>query len=333
MAIDVDIPDLPAALRALIAQIPPGRVTTYGALAAALGSECATRWVGGYVLDPLVAAMLPVHRIVRSSGELGLYYTGDTADKRHRLQSEEIQVEKDRIELSQWFFDDFQSSQPLRALSGLQNEYTKRLQLTRPAAPPRTVGGVDLSYITEERAVAGYALIDVATCKLLWSTTVTAAVAFPYIPTFLSFRELPLLLRLLDQVRREDRMPDLVFVDGNGVMHDRRMGIASMLGIAADIATVGISKKLLCGQVETDGMAHREARPVEDGDEVLGMALKSRISSKLIYVSPGHRIDFASALDITQSLLAGHRLPEPTHWADKLSRDEVRSIAAAEQIQ
>ncbi|TWU12909.1 Endonuclease V [Symmachiella macrocystis] len=330
MDIDVEIPDLPAALRDLIAQIPPGRVTTYGALAAALGSDSATRWVGSYVLDPLVAAALPVHRIVLAAGELGLYYTGDAADKCLRLQSEGIEVEKDRIELPRWFFDGFQSSQPLRTLSALQEDYTKRLQLTRPAARPQTVGGVDLSYITDGRAVAGYALIDVATRKLLWSTTLTAEVAFPYIPTFLSFRELPLLLRLLDQVRREDRMPDLVFVDGNGVMHDRRMGIACMLGIAADVATVGISKKLLCGQVETDDMAHREARPVVDGEEVLGMALKSRNSSKLIYVSPGHRIDFATALEVTQSLLAGHRLPEPTHWADKLSRDEVRRISAAQ---
>lgn len=328
MTMNVDIPDLPAALRSLIVQIPEGRVTTYGALAAALGSDSATRWVGGYVLEPHFAASLPVHRILRAGGELGLYYTRDAAEKRQRLESEGIPVVDNRVDLASYFFDSFQSARPLEALRTLQIEYARQLQIAPPASLPQTVGGVDLSYLTDNRAVAGYALIDVATRQLLWSTTLTAAVTFPYIPTFLSFRELPMLLTLVENVRRQNRLADMFFVDGNGILHDRRMGIASMLGIAADIATVGISKKLLCGRVDWEGMKHLETRTVIDGDEVLGVAIRSRSRSKPIFVSPGHRVDLGTAVKTASQLLGGHRLPEPTYWADKLSREEARRILA-----
>ncbi len=331
MTFDVDIPDLPAALRDLIAQIPPGRVTTYATLAEALGSENATRWVGGFVLDPAEAVDLPVHRIVRAGGKLGLYFTGDPAEKQQRLRAEGIAVENDAVELSHYFFDGFESTRPLCKLRSFQADCTKRLRLLPPRHRPQTVGGVDVSYITEDRAVAGYALVDAHTHRLLWSTTLTMTVEFPYVPTFLGFRELPLLLRLIQEARREEQLADVIFVDGNGVLHNHRMGIASMLGVVADLPTVGISKKLLCGTVDLDAMTHREARPVVDDDEVLGMALKSRATSKPIFVSPGHRVDFDTALGAAQQLLAGHRLPEPIYWADKLSREEVRRISAAAQ--
>ncbi len=324
MTLAVDIPDLPSALKELIAQIPRGCVTTYGTIAAALGSNSATRWVGGFVLDPKVAAVLPVHRIVRSGGDIGLYYSGDPQEKRRRLQSEGVLIEEGRIDLPHYFFDDFQSPHPLQVLRETQEKLAGQLQLTGPKQFPRTVAGVDLSYLCDSEAIAGYALIDTQTRELITSTTFDAPVTFPYIPTFLAFRELPLLLKLLELVKQQGDTADMIFVDGSGVLHDRQMGIACMLGILTGLPSVGISKKRLCGQVDLENLQMGEARPVLLEGEVMGMALRSSKSTKPIYISPGHLVDVASALQITQQLLAGHRLPEPTFWADKLSRAEVR---------
>jgi len=326
MTFAVDIPDLPAELRKRVLSVPAGRVTTYARLAEALGSASAARWVGGQVLEPDFAAAVPVHRVVRADGNLGLYYTGDAEEKHRKLADEGIEVHNGRVNLQGCLFEDFPEDRPLLELRDLQTEFAKRLQLTRLRQRPKLVGGVDVSYISEDQAVAGYALIEVATQKLLWSSTIVADVTFPYIPSFLAFRELPLLLQVLEQVRETDHWPDMVFVDGNGVLHNRRMGIASMLGILLETPTVGVGKKLLCGRVDLADMRHRETRPVVEGEEILGMALKSRATSKPIFISPGHLCDFKTAIDTAQRLLAGHRLPEPTFQADRVSRAEARRI-------
>ena len=89
--------------------------------------------------------------------------------------------------------------------------------------------------------------------ELVWSAKIRRAIRFPYITSYLTFRELPILLELLGEVRAAGRMAPVLLVDGSGILHPRRFGVASHLGVAADAATIGVTKKLLCGKVDIGG--------------------------------------------------------------------------------
>ena len=159
---------------------------------------------------------------------------------------------------------------------------------------PKLVGGVDVAYPQPELGVAAYALVETGTGQLVWSTTVRRRVTFPYISTYLSFREIPILLDLLDEVRAAGRMADVLLVDGSGILHQRHAGIASHLGVVASVATVGVTKKLLCGRVDIKGMRPGESRPVVHDEQLIGVALRPTAGSlRPIFISPGHRVDVA----------------------------------------
>jgi len=335
-------PDIPATLWDLVAQVPRGQVTTYGQLALALGHLSAARWVGHEVLHhehrPHDADCV-CHRVVRASGELGEFIAG-SKQKELLLTGEGIVIQDGFLELAGMLFgvDAFASSAPLAQLAREQSELLKRHSLAPFTAWPETAGGVDISYDGRE-GVAGYALVEVATGELLWSTSIRRPVTFPYITGFLSYRELPLHLALLDKVRQEGRMADVLLVDGSGILHPRGAGIATHLGIVTDLPTIGVTKKLLIGREDplavwpTGGVglpasyvpAIRSCEPVVHDGKLIGASiLSSPKSARPIYVSPGHRIDVRSAVEITRGLLRGKRLPEPVYWADRLSRATAR---------
>jgi deoxyribonuclease V len=133
----------------------------------------------------------------------------------------------------------------------------------------------------------------------------------PNISTYLSFREIPILLDLLDAVRAAGRIAEVLLVDGTGILHHRHAGIASHLGVVASLLTIGITKKLLCGQVDVKEMTPSESRPVVYEDQLTGVALRP------IFISPGHRVDVAFCEQLVRRLLTGRRLPEPIYWADR----------------
>jgi deoxyribonuclease V len=131
-------------------------------------------------------------------------------------------------------------------------------------------------------------------------------------------------LKLIQHVRKKHRLAPVVLVDGTGILHPRHAGIASHLGILADVPTVGVTKKLLCGQVRLGGMAVGETRSVLLEDQPWGIALKSKANAKPIYISPGHGVDIEFTRTLVRRLLQGHKLPEPLYWADRLSREATR---------
>jgi deoxyribonuclease V len=323
--LNLPIPDLPAELRALLNQIPRGRVTTYGDLAEALGDRHAARWVAEFLLDHPHAARCPCHRVVRLTGEVGGYVSRIVAEKAGRLEAEGIAVRDGRVDLEPFRFRQFRSSRPLAALKRVQEEMPARVKLEPFLHTPDCVAGVDVAYPQPQRAVGAYALVDVAGGALLWSTTLETEVAFPYISGYLAFRELPVLLQLVERARAEDRLADVVLVDGHGLLHHRHAGIATHLGIVANIPTIGVGKKLLCGQVNLQEMSPTEPRPILHDACLVGMALKAKASSRPIFVSPGQFMTVADAVRLVQLLFHGHRLPEPIYHADRLSR--VRTLA------
>jgi deoxyribonuclease V len=177
----------------------------------------------------------------------------------------------------------------------------------------RFVAGIDISS-PDARGVArgavvvlGYPELNIVELKIA-----EAKITFPYIPGLLSFRESPLILAACEEL---DNVPDLILVDGQGIAHPRRLGLASHVGLFLDVPTIGCAKSVLCGQhpllAEEPG-SHAE---LHDKAEVIGAALRTRHGVRPVYVSVGHKIDLTSALRWVMECCRGYRLPEPTRLA------------------
>ena len=141
---------------------------------------------------------------------------------------------------------------------------------------------------------------------------VEARVGFPYVPGLLSFREIPVLLEAFRQVKEK---PDLVLVDGQGLAHPRRFGIACHLGLLLDVPAVGCAKSRLCGEHGPLAMEAGSSAPLRDGDEVIGAVLRTRDGVSPVYVSIGHRITLDEAVAWVLRCCRGYRIPEPTRLA------------------
>jgi deoxyribonuclease V len=323
------LPDMEGELRALLAQIPPGRITTYGTLASALGDRLASRWVGHFLLHHPHDDACPCHRVVRVDGSLGGYVDGDSTEKARRLRAEGVMVANNAVDRQRLGFDDFRGTRPLLALRQAQQDAARRLCLDPPPAMPGTVAGLDVSYTSSGEGVAAYVLVDFPGGAPLWHATARQPVRFPYIQSFLSFRELPLLLSVLANAEASNRLADVLLIDGSGLAHQRHIGLASHLGVVVGRPTIGVTKSLLCGSVDLSRLRHGESRLLMDQGVVIGAALKSRPpSEQILYVSPGNLVDVAYTVSVVRPLLRGRRLPEPLYWADHLSRQAARGREA-----
>lgn len=334
------LPDVVAELQFLLGQIPAGRVTTYGQLANALGSRHAAKWIANWLATEPSSAGCPTHRIVRADGSVGEYRTRTAASQIRELQAEGIEVAGLVVNLDRYGCSTFQSAAPLQSLAEWQSSLALQISLRTPSRLKRAiakaisdreggclVAGVDVSYVSSTRAVAAYVLIDLATGDMVWSRTREQTISFPYISGFLALRELPALLPLLDEVAAAGKLADIILVDGHGILHPRRMGIASHLGVMTGLSTIGIGKTLSVGHVELKGIQPGEFRGIiGDDGEVIGTALRPAMGQKPVYYSPGHNIDLPAANQIVHQLSRQHRLPAPTYWADRLSRAAARLL-------
>jgi deoxyribonuclease V len=325
------LPDLEADLAALIASVPTGKVTTPRALAEALGLPQAAVWVAKYTLAHPHNADCACHRVVRAGGVLGGYLAGGIEAKQQRLLAEGVPVVDGRVDLSQYGVRPQLDQPPLAALLRLQNELADQLSTQGVTESVETVGGIDASY-AGSLAVAVYVLCAWPSGEVLWTTTVTTPVKFPYLPTLLTFRELPAMLPALEAARSAGKLPDVLLVDGAGRLHPRSAGIAAHLGVVADLPTVGVTKRLLHGTPDDLPTELRAISLVRVQGEPAGFALQPPgRSSRPVYVSPGHRTSLELALRVAPPLWKNRRLPEPIYWADRLSREEAKR-RASEQV-
>jgi deoxyribonuclease V len=145
-------------------------------------------------------------------------------------------------------------------------------------------------------------------------------VTFPYIPGLLSFREAPVGLAAISAL---ETRPDLLLVDGHGLAHPRRCGIACHLGLLLDLPTIGCAKSILVGQAEEPGPNPGDWTPLDNRGETIGAALRTRPKTRPIYVSIGHRVSLASAIALVSQCGRGYRLPEPTRLADRIASRRV----------
>ena len=178
----------------------------------------------------------------------------------------------------------------------------------------RLVAGVDVSYADRARgAVVVYRYPEM---ELVEQATASRELAFPYVPGLLSFREVPVALDALARLRIT---PDLLLCDGQGYAHPRRFGLACHLGLMTGLASVGCAKSWLLGAYTEPGPALGDRSPLVDGGEVIGVALRTRPSTRPIFVSTGYRMTLEQAVEVTLRCLRGFRLPEPTRAADHLA--------------
>jgi len=179
------------------------------------------------------------------------------------------------------------------------------------------VAGVDQSF-AGEKIISACVLLDFPSLKPLKGKTTVEVVKFPYIPTFLMFREGMPAVRAVKSVLGDFSENVVVLVDGSGIAHPRKCGLACYISIQTGIPSVGITKKKLFGEVEEPKELY-ESKPLMNGEELLGFSLKTCRRCKPIYISPGSYITPESALQLTKKCLRGHKLPEPIRMAHNLA--------------
>jgi deoxyribonuclease V len=201
-----------------------------------------------------------------------------------------------------------------RQAVALQRELAGRVEgRDRLAARVRLVAGVDVSSARCGAAVhAAVVVYDLDHSALVASAAASLETAFPYVPGLLSFRELPV---VLEACRQLTIVPDVVLVDGQGIAHPRRLGIASHLGLWLDLPTIGCAKSRLCGEHDDPGALRGAWSRLMDGAEEIGRVLRTRDRVRPLFVSPGHRVGLERAVQIVLACGRGYRLPEPTRLA------------------
>lgn len=185
-------------------------------------------------------------------------------------------------------------------------------------APPRWLGGFDVGFEDEGATTrAAAVLLDAGTLQPVACEVVRIPTAMPYVPGLLSFRELPALLQALERL---PRAPDLAFVDGHGIAHPRRLGIAAHFGVATGLPAIGVAKKILVGSSSTPLHDMRGAfTPLRHQGQQVGWLLRSKPRCNPLVVSPGHRVSLASAPELVMRYTTTYRLPEPTRLADRIA--------------
>jgi len=182
------------------------------------------------------------------------------------------------------------------------------------------VAGVDVAYL-EGTSVAAVAVLDLSTLSQVEFQVAHVKTCFPYIPTLLSFREIP---PAYSAIKKLHNKPDVFLVDGQGFAHPYGLGFASHLGLILDKPMIGVAKSLLCGKVEQNvegGWA-----PLNYKGEVIGAEVVTKQGTKPVYVSVGHRVSLKRATEIVMECTGKYRLPEPIRRAHIIANEEKRRL-------
>ncbi|MBN1861183.1 MAG: endonuclease V [Candidatus Thermoplasmatota archaeon] len=297
----------------MVRQIPPGKISTYGAVAEALGDRVAARAVGRMMNQNPNADDMPCYKIVHSDGRLGGFGLG-IDDKIRRLKKDSIHVKKGKIvDFDTVFFNDFDTGYPLKKLRQEQIQLSKKISLQDENDSFTTVAGVDVAYPDNEfkEACGACVVLDYHTRQVLEEVVRFSLTDFPFISTYFSYRELPIVQQLVKKLRRK---PSLLLLDGNGILHPAYCGLASHAGILLDIPTVGIAKTLLYGTL-------RDSQILIDSEQ-RGYAYSIKKGRRPVYVSPGHRVSLSTSVDIVRHLCIT-KIPEPLRRAHQLAQEQL----------
>jgi deoxyribonuclease V len=195
-----------------------------------------------------------------------------------------------------------------------QQALVKKLRIQPLDELPRFVAGADAAFDeTRGRVLAAAVVYDRIEKKIVEIAHADRPIEYPYIPTFLSFREGP---AVLQAIRRLKHPWGVICFDGQGFAHPQRCGLANHLSIMLDRPGVGFAKSRLIGTFKDPRAKAGALSALMDGDEQIGLVLRTRAGVRPIFVSIGHRVDLRSAAKLAMACLNGFRIPEPTRQAD-----------------
>jgi deoxyribonuclease V len=212
------------------------------------------------------------------------------------------------------------------AAVALQEQLRGRVVARGAVRPPCLVAGVDVSYDfvptrfnkgkkASELLYAAVVVLELPSLRFVESASVASHAEFPYVPGLLSFREMP---PLLEAFRKLRVTPDAVLVDGQGIAHPRRCGLASHLGLVLDLPAVGCAKSRLIGEFREPGLRRGNASDLLDAGDVIGRVLRTRDGVAPLFVSVGHKISLDAAVALVLECAPRYRLPETTRQAHAL---------------
>ncbi len=218
----------------------------------------------------------------------------------------------------------------IKKLEKEQIGLSKKLNLTdkKKIDEIKYIAGVDTTFTDiwnkQTTAISSIVVLEFPSLKEVETVYTVKEIDFPYIPTFLAYRELPVILEAYEKLTIK---PDVFFIDGMGILHPRKMGIASHFGVITGEISIGVGKSKLIGDFQEPDNKPLSSNPIYVDGELRGYILRSKKNANPIFISPGNNISLESALKLTISTLKGYKLPEPTRLAhNKLQTYRKRYI-------
>jgi deoxyribonuclease V len=211
----------------------------------------------------------------------------------------------------------------------LQRELAQKVQQIPLRNRPTTIAGLDCALSADSRRIVAAAVVlqrvqtaeslsgavSPANFRLIETATAWQEISFPYVPGLLSFRESPVCIAAVEKLKKE---PDAFIIDGQGIAHPRRFGIAAHLGLFFDKPTIGCAKSRLTGSFEEPAREKGAYCPLKDNQEVIGAAVRTRSGVKPVFVSVGNKCMLKDAIEIILAWTAKYRVPEPTRLAHQM---------------
>ena len=199
----------------------------------------------------------------------------------------------------------------------IQELLTDRIILKKLSSTVRTIGGGDVAYPKRGNLLFGaMVVLSFPDMKILETATAEEKIPFPYIPTLLSFREGPVLIKTFNLLKIK---PDVMIYDGQGIAHPRGMGLASHIGLWLNLPSIGCAKTPLLGEFISPGPSKGSYEWIKKEGNKVGAVLRTKEKVKPVFVSPGHRIDLTTSIRIILESCHGFRIPEPLRLAHQLT--------------
>jgi deoxyribonuclease V len=208
----------------------------------------------------------------------------------------------------------------LGELARIQNQIAKKVRQRDGFRKLETIAGCDISFARGDLAWAACALLDYRSLETLDNRATKVKLSFPYIPTFLAFRELEGMLKTVGDIKA-----DVYMVGAHGLAHPRRAGLACHLGVVLNKPTLGVAKSRLYGEAPMPPNRKGAHTLLKDGKEVIGAVLRTQPDAKPVYISIGHKLSLNTVMKITLDTSRDHRLPEPIRIAHELATKRMRS--------
>jgi deoxyribonuclease V len=211
----------------------------------------------------------------------------------------------------------------------LQKQLSEKVQMTELKSQPKTIAGIDCALSKDNQKIIAAAVVlriqaaqkdlwgpvEPSSFEIIETTSAVQKIIFPYIPGLLSFREAPACIDAVEKLKNE---PDAFLIDGQGVAHPRRFGLACHLGLFFDKTTIGCAKSRLTGYFGDLSPEKGSFSPLKDGDEIIGAVVRTRTNVEPVFVSVGNKCLLNDAIKIALDCITKYRIPEPTRLAHRL---------------